>query len=438
VKIQISWRYVLQIVLPLLCIGALLVWAGLHFVRSAPPRSLTISAGPAGSTFENVANRYAKALARNGIRLTVLPSEGSIENLARMSAPKSRIDIALVQSGIPNPVENTDLVSLGSMFYEPLTVFYRSPKPLDRLAELAGERIAIGKEGSGTRSLALAMLKANEIEPGGTTELLPIDGEAARNALLQRQADAIFLAGDSASGTTIREMLHTEGIRLFHFPQADAYVRRFPYLNKLTVPAGAFDLGQNLPPEEINLLAPSVELLAHSGLHPALVDLLIQAAIEVHGRASLLQTANQFPTPLMHTFPMSEEAVRYYKSGEQSFMYRYLPFWMASLANRLLVVLLPVVVVLVPGLRYLPAIYGWRINRRIHHPYGELMALERESLGKLSEERRAELLERLREIERTVIKRRIPGSHAEQLYLLRQHIGFVRDSLARESQEASS
>jgi TRAP-type uncharacterized transport system substrate-binding protein len=435
---RISTSYLLQIVLPSVVIGALLIWGGLHFVRSAPPRVLTLSAGLKGTTFETIAQRYRKVLARSGIQLRVLESEGSLDNLARMADPKSRVNVALVQSGISSDADTSDLVSLGSMFYEPLTIFYRSPKPLLRLSELQGQRIAIGKEGSGARSLALALLKANEIEPGGSTRLLPLEGDAARNALLGHQVDAIFLTGDSASGTTIREMLHAEGIRMFDFAQAEAYVRRFPYLNKLTIPAGAFDLGENLPPQEISLLAPSVELVAHSNLHPALIDLLVQAGIEVHGHASLLQSANQFPNPLMHTFPVSEEALRYYKSGEQSFMYRYLPFWMASLLNRALVVLLPIVIVVIPSLKYLPQVYGWRVSRRIHRRYGELMALERETLGEVSKERRLELLERLSQIERKVITRRTPGSHAEQVYLLRQHIEFVRENLARPSADAAA
>src|SRR5262249_26426236 len=159
--------------------------------------------------------------------------------------------------------------------------FYRSPAPLQRLSELAGHHVAIGPEGSGTRYLALALLKANEIEPGGATRLSSLEGEAARAALLRREVDAIFLTGDSASGTTIREMLHTDGVRLFDFTQANAYVRHFSYLSKLSVPAGAFDLGENLPPADISLLAPTVELVAHSNLHPALCDLLIEAATQV-------------------------------------------------------------------------------------------------------------------------------------------------------------
>ena len=420
-----------QTVGPFILVAAVAIWATLHFVQSAPPRSITISTGPPGSTFETIAERYAKLLARSGVTLKVLQSQGSIENLARLSDRKSHVDIALVQAGLSQSDQPGDLVSLGGMFYQPITIFYRSPKPLSRLSDFRGQRIAIGPEGSGTRFLALALLKANEIDSQGPTRLLSLEGDAAREALLRREVDVVFLTGDSASPLTIREMLHAEGILLFDFPQADAYVRRFPYLNKLVLPPGAFDLGENLPPTEVNLLAPTVELVAHSDLHPAIVDLLVEAAFQVHGRATLLQAAGQFPNPSMRTLPLDEEAGRYYKSGDKTFTYRYLPFWLASLVNRAAVVLVPILVVVVPGLRFLPQVYRWRIDSRIHHRYAELMSIEREALGKMTEERKAVLLKRLREMERSVISRKMPGSHAEQLYQLRQHIVFVREGLSR-------
>jgi TRAP-type uncharacterized transport system substrate-binding protein len=426
---EISWWELVQTLGPILLLGALGVWLALHFGGPAPPRSISIASGPNGSNFATMAARYQQVLKRSGIELKVITTQGSLDNLNRLTDPKVHADIALVQSGLASDNENSDLVSLGSVFYQPLSIFYRSSKPLGRLSELRGNRIAIGAEGSGTRALALALLKANEVEPGGGTEFTSEEGEAARTALLNRQVQAIFLTGDSTSGTTIREMLHTEGVRLFDFQQADGYARRFPYLNKLVVPAGAFDLGEDLPPTEINLLAPTVELVSHSNLHPALVDLLIEASEEVNGRASLMQTAGQFPTATMHTFPLSDEAIRYYKSGNRGFAYRYLPFWLASLFNRLVVVLVPIFVVVIPGLRYLPQLYGWRVASRIHHRYGELMAVEREALGAPSAERREALLARLDEIERAVISHHMPGSHAEQVYILREHIHFVRNNL---------
>ena len=427
---RVSWRDLASTLGPVLLIASLVIVVALHYVRPVPPSTIVFSAGPAGSTFETIAERYKKILARSGIELKILTSEGSLDNLHRLADSNQAVDAGFVQSGVAGDTDITDLVSLGSVFYEPVTIFYRSKKVLTRLSDFRGQRVAIGREGSGTRFLALAMLKANGIEPQGDTQLLNLEGPAAMSALQANQVDAIFLAGDSADPGSIRQMLHAPGIRLFDFVQADAYSRRFRYLSKLELPPGAFDLGDNLPPTSFSMLAPTVEIVARDDLHPALSDLLIEAAREVHGHAGLLQKAGEFPAPRGSDYPISDDAKRYYKSGK-SFAYRYLPFRLASLANRLLAVVVPMIVVLIPGLQLVPKLYGWRISARIFRRYGELMALERASLDPLSPEERAALLERLKEIENSVIALKIPGAYAGQLYVLREHIRFVQQQLAR-------
>ncbi len=429
----LSWRDLAVGVWPLVILTIIAFIVALRYISPAPPHKLTMVTGPADSTFARVGERYKKILAREGITLTLLQSEGSVDNLNRLSDPKSKVDIGLVQAGLTTS-ETSDLVSLGSMFFEPVLLFYRGSTDMQRISELAGERVAVGPEGSGVRALALALLKANGIEEQGSSRLSSLEGTAAAKALIDHQLDAIFLTGDSASPQAAKELLHTEGVRMFGFARADAYLRRFPYLNKIPIPAAAFDLGVGLPANDINMLAPTVELVAHAELHPALVDVLLSAAYQVHGRASVIQSAGEFPNPTAYLFPIGQEAERYYKTGSKSVVYRYLPFWLASLVNRLLVVLLPIIVVVIPGLRLLPQLYRWRVNRRIHSRYSELMSLEKETLRPdVTPQRRAELLKQLEHIERRAIGERTPGSHADQLYLLREHIEFVRENLARES-----
>jgi hypothetical protein len=275
----------------------------------------------------------------------------------------------------------------------------------------------------------LALLKGNGIEPGADTELLDLEGEPARAALMDGKVDAIFLSGDSASVSTLRELLHADGLKLYDFTgQWQAYERRYRYLAHFELPNGAFDLGENLPDKPITLMAPMVELLAHPDLHPALSDLLVEAAREVHGGGTLMQNPGEFPHPVERGYPMSEVATRYYKSGK-GIAYRYLPFWLASLVNRTAVLLVPLLVVLIPGLRYAPELYGWRIRRRIYKRYGELMALERAAQEPNTPEQRSALAARLDEIEKSIIGIKIPGAFADQIYVLRRHIKFVRDSL---------
>ncbi len=416
---------------PFALLLAVVLWITLHFVHPAPPNAIVMTTGASGSMFDVYAARYAKILARQGVTLRMLPSQGSLENLKRLSDPKFKVDVGFVQGGLANLGDANNLVSLGSAFYEPVLVFYRAPQPIKFLSELHGKRIAVGREGSGARVLAEALLKANGIEAGGKSRLLDLEGKEAQDALVRGTVDAAFVMGDSATPATMRDLIHTQGIRLFDVVQSDAYVGRFRYLTKLQLPPGSLDLGKNTPPQTLTMVAPTVELVARPGLHPALSDMLIQAAQEVHGRATLLQKAGEFPAPLEHEYRVSDDAQRYYKSGK-SLVYKTLPFWLASLVDRIVIVLVPLAVVLIPGLKVVPALYKWRVNSRIYRRYGELMALERLAFSETTAEQRAALLKRVDEIERRIITGKLPASAAEQIYVLRQHIHFVRNRLLQD------
>jgi len=428
--VAISWRDLATILGPILLLSIVGIWIAIRFVRPAPPSTITITSGPDGSIFRNTAEKYRSILAHNGITLQILPSNGSLENLQRLTDPSFHVDIGFVQGGMAAGIKVERLVSLGSLFYEPLAVFYRSANPIDRLSQFSGKRLAIGAEGSGTRALAAALLKANGIEAGGRTALLDLSGEDAGRALTEHKIDAAFLTGDSAAPPLMRKLLQTPGIRVFNFVQAEAYTRRFRYLSRLELPMGSLDLGKNSPDRTLYLIAPTVELIARENLHPAISDLLIEAAREVHGGATLLQHAGEFPAPLEHEFRISNDAARYYKSGKR-FLYRSLPFWLASLTDRAFVVLVPIVVLLLPGLRLVPTLYHWRIRARIYRWYGALIRLEREAVLNSSPEGPEQMLKQLDEIEKGVNNMKVPVAFADQFYVLREHIRFVRDRLTR-------
>jgi hypothetical protein len=298
------------------------------------------------------------------------------------------------------------------------------------LSELHGQRIAIGPDGSGTHALALSLLGANGIGAKEAAHLNDLGGADAVRALLGHRIDAAFVMSDSADAQDVRTLLHSADVRIFDCTEADGYLRHFRYLSKLDLDPGTFDLGADIPPARLTLLASTVELVARSGLHPALSDLLIEAAREVHGRAGLLRTAGEFPAPREHEYPISDDAARFYKSGK-SLSYRYMPFWLASLVDRILVVLVPSIIVLVPALRLIPALYNWRVRRRIHRRYADLMTLERATLMDNTDEERAAILTRLEDIEQAVITMKIPPAFANQLYVLREHMRLVRERLAR-------
>ena len=399
------------------------------FTWSAPPNSLTITSGPAGSVFHTNAVKYSRLLAQHGIKVTILESHGSLENLQRLADPAGGADIGFVQGGlVTNSINISHLVALGSVAYQPMLVFYRG-EPLELLSQLSGKRLAIGPAGSGTRMLALTLLEFNGIREGGPTTLLDQEPAAAAQALLDGNVDAVFLMGEAASTAVLRQLLRAPSVHLLGFPQAAAYTRRLTYLNVLALPQGGIDFGSNIPPHDGTLIGPNVELVARDSLHPALSDLVLEAAREIHGNASLLQRKGEFPAPLEHEFRISEDALRYYKSGK-SFFYRHFPFYIASIASRIVVVFVPMIVVLIPILRSIPALYRWRIRMRILRWYRALLALDRDSFHALSRDQREHLCQELDRVEKSVNKMRVPSSFAEQFYNLRGHIGYVRTRLA--------
>jgi TRAP-type uncharacterized transport system substrate-binding protein len=412
----------------IMIIGLAVSTAILMLMNSAAPNTITIASGPNGSVFQNNAEKYKKILAREGVTLKILPSEGSMDNFKKLSNPKIAVDVGFVLGGEINGAGIDNLVSLGSISYQPLMIFYRGgSKKL--LSDFKGLRLDIGQEGSGTHALALTLLKANGIEPNdGTIFVDTVSGDSAR-VLLENRIDAIFVMGDSTSTGLMHELLHTPNIHLFNFTQADGYTRRINYLNKLELPKGSLDFGKDIPAEDIYLIGPTVELIARNSLHPALSDLLLEAAREVHGAPGLFKKRGEFPAPQEHEFRISPDASRYYASGK-SFLYRTFPFWIASLIARVLAVIVPVALLLIPALKLAPAIYRWRIESRIHRWYRALLELERDAFKpSVDPKRREELLRHLDHIENTVSKIIVPASFGDLFYGLRGHISFVRNSL---------
>jgi TRAP-type uncharacterized transport system substrate-binding protein len=407
------------------------------YINSSAPTIITMTSGPVGSIFNNNAEKYKKILAREGVTLKILPSEGSVENFKRLNDPKVNVDVGFVLGGEINGANIDHLVSLGSVSYQPLMVFYRgAPKTL--LSDFKGKRLDIGEEGSGTHILALALLKANGIEPNtGTVFVDSVKGDTVRS-LLENRIDAIFVMGDSTSTDLMRTLLHTPDIHLFNFIQADAYARRIAYLNKLDLPKGALDFGMNIPAEDVSLVAPTVEIIARDTLHPALSDVLLEAAKEVHSAPGLFKKRGEFPAPIEHEFRISPDATRYYTSGK-SFLYRTFPFWIASLIARTIAIVVPMALLLIPALKAAPAIYKWRIQSRINRWYKVLLELERDAFKPSSEpKRREELLRHLDHVENSVNKIAVPASFGDIFYGLRGHISFVRESLMTKHGQGSS
>jgi TRAP-type uncharacterized transport system substrate-binding protein len=423
-----TWRRDLWITLApaALIIGAAFA-VTFYFVKPAPPKALVLAMAPDEGGFRYFARRYQEVLARDGISLVLRPTKGSVINVGLLSDDTAGVDVAFVQSGTVGKAKPDNIVSLGSLSYVPLWVFYRG-EPVDDVLGLRGKRIAVGPTESGTRALALSLLEATGAA-AAPTELLPFERDEAIAQLKQGQIDAVVLVSPAES-PAIKKLAATPGVRLLSFARADAYVRRFPYLSKLVLPRGVFDLQADIPERDVVLLAPTANLVARDSLHPALAYLLMRAASEIHGSSGMLDRAGEFPAALETDFPLSSEARRYYQAGVP-LLQRYLPFWAANLVDRLWVMLVPIIAVVVPLGRAVPALYLWRLRSRIFRWYARLKELELQLEENLERATLEDMLKRLEEIERAVNRIPMPVSYAENLYFFREHIDLVRRRIIR-------
>lgn len=426
---------------PLVLLGIALLWVAYVTLDPTPPKKVVLATGSEQGAYAEFGKRYATELKRYGITVELRTTQGAAENLRLLRDPAQQVDLAFVQGGASDAIYASDedtsgeaLVALGSLFYEPVWVFYRedaarkilrgSPKPeprLTHLSQLAGLRINIGAPGSGAANLVNKLLHANRIELDAlkTTQLEPTP---ATIALLGGDIDALVFVSAPES-PLVRMLLQTPGIKLFDFTQAQAYARRFSFVSAQILPRGIVDLSADVPPAEVNLIAATASLVAREGTHPALVQLLVQAAQRIHGETGWFARVREFPSVEGTQFPVAKEAERFYRSGAPV-LQRYLPFWLANLIDRMWVVLVSIIAILIPLSRVVPPLYELRIRSRVFRWYAQLREVEDEVARAESEP--AALLAQLDELDRRVEHVVVPLSYADELYALRGNIDMVR------------
>ncbi|MBP0463463.1 ABC transporter substrate-binding protein [Roseomonas sp. PWR1] len=417
-------HWVLSSAVLLLACGAL----GYSLAAPPPPREVRIAVGTApDSAYTLAAEAYARRLEETAFRVRRVPTQGSVENLAMLRARE--VDLALVQGGIADPARDAGLVSLGAVFHEPAWIFLRAEAGIGRVSDLRGRRVAIGPEGSGTRVLALALLAANDIGPL-EIEALPITGTAAAEAMLAGAADAAILVSARTAGAVATLMRAAPAVRLVDVADsADAYGVHLPFLSAVRLPRGGLSLAADQPEQSVTLLAPVASVLAHQDIHPQVVSLLVGIMQEVHRPRTLFSAEGSFPNALAQDLPMNADAERYYARG-RTVLQRWLPFWVAVWVERLFFVLLPVIGLAVPLIRFGPTLYAWQMEGRVWRHYDTLRRIEAEAEQARGDDARAALRERLEALEGRVARLSLPLTYRRHVFALRRDIAYVRAQLA--------
>lgn len=388
-----------------------------------PPRRVVLATGPAQSAYEEFGKRYAKILAKDGIAVVLLPSEGSAANLQLLREGKA--DLGFVQGGSSEAKLTADdrLESLGSLFLEPVWLFYRGKATLSSLTQLQGLRVNIGTPGSGVPNLMDKLLESNRID-AGTLKISRLEQTPATVAFLEGKLDAIVFASAPES-LMVQMLLQTPGVKLMDFAQSEAYSRRFAFLSPAVLPRGVVDLAADIPPQDVHLVAPTTTLLTRAGTHPALLQLFAFAGNEIHGSAGWFKHAREYPNMANNELPISAEAVRSIKN-DKPFLQRYLNFWVANLVERMWLVMGIIIAVLLPLSRIVPPLYEFRVRSRIFRWYGQLRNIENRAADTPD---RALSLKELSELESRVATISVPLSYTDELYALRNNIQLVRTKL---------
>jgi TRAP transporter TAXI family solute receptor len=401
-----------------------------QFVGPAPPREIVMATGSSAGAYASYGKAYSEILARDGITLKLVNTSGSVENLKLLEDDSSNVELAFVQGGLASLADTDRLMTLGSLFFEPLWIFHSDRIDPKRLGDLKGLRIAVGAEGSGTKALAQELLTINDVTSQNST-LLSFDSQDAADKLMNGDLDVACFVGNPRS-KTIMALLHSNSVKLLGIDRAEAYAMQYKYLHVLNLAEGVIDMVRNIPPQDQALVAPTGQLVARSDLHPALVDLLLQAAEEVHYQGGLFEPEGQFPAPHFLDFQLSDEAKRFYKYGTPFFQ-RYLPFWMANFLSRMKIMLLPLLALLFPLFKVMPAIYRWRMRSRIYRWYAELETIDSAMNREQSAKNVTQHIDLLNALEQKVCNVSVPLSFSEELYQLRLHINLLREKLVKMS-----
>lgn len=393
-----------------------------QFVEPAPPTRIVLATGQDGGAYHYYGEQFAAYLAGQGIETELLETAGAVENLERLESGAG-VNLAFVQGGLAEIATVENVVAIGSLYWEPLWLFGRADVEISAVDDLVGKRVAIGREGSGTRAVTLNLLLAHGIN-AQNTEFLDVSSDVLAAKFAQQSVDAAFLIGAPASGD-IAELISRPDVKLLSLQRASAYVRRYPYFSRISLPQGAIDLQFNVPATDIDTVALTAMLVAHRDLHPALIDLLLIAAADIFGDHGLLVDAGQFPTPRYVDLPLSEDAERFFEHGPP-FLMQYLPFWAATLVDRLWIMLLPLIGLAIPLIKLLPPAYRWRIRRRLLRLYAELETIDPLVNPVQGEEDRADRMQRLDRLDTGSVIGAVPKTYTDDVYKLRRDIDLVR------------
>ncbi|MBT8343770.1 MAG: TAXI family TRAP transporter solute-binding subunit [Sulfurovum sp.] len=389
---------------------------------------IKIATGSKSGMYYQYALEYQRLLKKERVEVVIVPTAGSKEAQKLLHAEK--VDMAFIQGGTIEKEISENLESLASIYLEPLWIFTKvDQREITRISQLVGKRISVGLTGSGTEQLAKKLLHANGINTSNT-ELFSLDTDDAKKALAKEEIDVLFTV-ISPHSPIIKGLLNEKKLHLMNVRRTEAYALQFPFLTHFTVPEGSFDLLNNIPSQDVNLISTVATLAVHKDFPPELIRLLVRVVKHVHKKETLFTSETHFPSSEYLELPTNKAAVGYLEKGE-NWLERTFPYWIAYNIIHFKLLLIPMLTLLLPLFKGVMPFYKWRVRRRIYHWYEDLLEIEGALLDLQSFDypackKKLEIL-----LEEILEQTKVPLSYAGELYALKLHVEFVLERIEKE------
>ena len=396
-----------------------------QFIQPAPKKELVIVTGSKTGNYYTTALAYQALLQEEGIKVTILNSAGSVENLSLLKEKKA--DIAFVQNGIAGNKHNVEL--LASLYYEPLWIFYKNDNyTMDYVIQLIGKTIAIGKSQSGTEHLSRMILQDNGIT-SKNTNIINLSTTQAKEKLIQGEIDGLFIVS-SAQSSIIKALLEEPTINLLSIKRSKAYSQKYSFLESLNLYEGTIDLYKNLPDEDIRLLATTANLVANGDVPEELIRILMKKVQFIHSSKTLFSQDNQFPNTSNTNLVINEEALKYLKNGD-SFLEKIFPYWIASNIDRLKILLIPILTLMFPLFKGVLPLYQWTMRSKIYRWYDQVNEID-QHIPTMSQKEQLQTIKDLEALKLEIQKEtKVPLSFMGEYYNLIMHIDMICKKLEK-------
>jgi TRAP-type uncharacterized transport system substrate-binding protein len=412
--------------LPVILCSAAAIWYAATVLMPLPPVKFTFAGGLPQGGYAGLALRYRDQLELRGIQAEIISTDGALGPLKRLSDPSSNV-LAGFASGLAKDDKYLGIQALSAVERQPVWLFTRLSS-LTQLAHLKDQHIATTRAGTPGWSITQLLLAHAQVDAGNNVVQLPTYVEVANQLVEGKVEVAVMVA--SANSEAVRLLLRNPAIQIMGIDSVFSLIAREPRLKPFILPQGAIDLRGEVPSRDLTMVSTNINLLVRSSMHPALQRALLDVARDLHEPAALLQRQGEFPNIRDVDFSPSPVARRV-DAGDRPVMEQLFPYYWAQWAQLLLFAIVPILLVTILVLLWIPNFFVWKVNALLQHYYGELKFLEAEIVPSATgmPNQMKKLMRRLDQIELHIANLDLPNQYADRWYTLREHCALAREKL---------